>query len=76
MPNEFLVGVAGGIKDSPLLLVYNRESKQVSREIKSPSESININQVSLMPGFGTDRPYVIYRDSRGVCLIDILNNYE
>jgi hypothetical protein len=74
--NEFLLGIIGKYQDTPIIAVYNTKTNKVDVELKSLTGSINLNQLHKIPGFSIENPYVVYRDSRGVCLINVLDNYE
>ncbi|CDW89475.1 UNKNOWN [Stylonychia lemnae] len=52
------------------IFFFNRKQPKSISQIYNPSGSINYNSLIKIDGFGEDRPYLIYRDSKSLGVIN------
>ncbi|CDW90451.1 UNKNOWN [Stylonychia lemnae] len=50
--------------------IFNRINNKVIKDIVNPSSSINYNALRKIDGFGDELPYLLFRDSRTIGIID------
>lgn len=56
-------------------MIYDRTSDSIIEYLNTPTESINLNSMIKSPLFSVDHPYLIYKDSRKICIINAVT-YE
>jgi len=68
--HEFVVCIT-----SAEFCIYDREKKVITRQINNPSSSINYNCLLKTLFFSDDMPYLVYKDSRSIGVINCVT-YE
>jgi hypothetical protein len=53
--------------------IYDRNQKKITKELKNPTGSINMNCLQKVVNFSEDYPYIIFKDSR---FIGVINCYS
>ncbi|CDW85946.1 UNKNOWN [Stylonychia lemnae] len=53
-----------------MIKILNRKNPKEIHDIANPSQSINYNSLIKIDGFGDDLPYLIFRDSRSIGIIN------